>query len=72
MSLIHQVCRQGVEENKEHYLLDCPTFLPERAEFASALIVGHASGVWPRTGRNPYSIKIKASIAYILGQTEPH
>jgi hypothetical protein len=34
-----KLCPQGVEENEEHYLLDCPTFLPERAEFARLLLL---------------------------------
>jgi hypothetical protein len=37
-------------ENEEHCLLDYSTFPPERAEFAAALIVEYASGVWPRIG----------------------
>jgi hypothetical protein len=34
-----KLCLQGVEENEEHYLLECPTFLPERAEFARLLLL---------------------------------
>jgi hypothetical protein len=33
-----KLCPQGVEENEEHYLLDCPTSLTERAEFARLLL----------------------------------
>jgi hypothetical protein len=47
-----KLCSQGVEENEEHYLLDCATFLPERADFARLLLLDMQAEFgrnWPKS-----------------------
>jgi hypothetical protein len=64
-------CPQGVEENEEHYLLDCPTFFPERAEFARLLLLDMQA----EFGQELTEIRTASKseqVAYILGRTEPH
>jgi hypothetical protein len=65
-----KLCRQGVEENEEHYL-DCPTFLPERAEFARLLLLNMQAEFGQELAEIRTASKSK-QVAYIMGQTEPH
>jgi hypothetical protein len=62
---------QGVEENEEHYLLDCPTLGPERAEFARLLLLDMQAEFGQELAEIRTASKSK-QVAYILGQTEPH
>jgi hypothetical protein len=66
-----KLCPQGVEENEEHYLLDCPTFLPERAEFARLLLLDMQAEFGQELAEIRTASKSK-QVAYILGRTEPH
>jgi hypothetical protein len=66
-----KLCPQGVEENEEHYLLDCPTCLPERAEFARLLLLDMQAEFGQELAEIRTASKSK-QVAYILGRTEPH
>jgi hypothetical protein len=66
-----KLCPQGVEENEEHYLLDCPAFLLERAEFARLLLLDMQAEFGQELVKIRTASKSK-QVAYILGQTEPH
>jgi hypothetical protein len=66
-----KLCLQGVKDNEKHYLLDCPTFLPERAEFARLLLLNMQVDFGQELAEIRIASKSK-QVAYILGRIEPH
>jgi hypothetical protein len=69
-SKVCRLCNSGQDENKEHHLLSCTAFVPERFVFCDAL-TQHMQHSFSREYIDISQAAGPLQMAYLLGRTEP-